>query len=202
MNAYPRSLREVINLLKNMPGLGEKSATRIAFHLLRMDEKDVRNFCDTLLQMKRLISPCKKCFHLADGDLCSICSDPNRNSSLVCVVETTSDLISIEAAGIFNGKYHVLGGVINPMENVTSNDIRIRELLDRVDEEEVKEVVIATNPTPEGEATAHYLFELLKDKPIQVTRIALGIPMGGDIKYADPVTIKFALEGRKRISGD
>ncbi len=202
MNAYPKSLRNVINLLKNMPGLGEKSATRLAFHLLNMLEEDVKNLCDTILNMKRSVGSCRECFHLSDGDLCSICSDPNRNNDQVCVVETTSDVISIEESGVFNGKYHVLGGTINPVENSEVSSLKIKELIDRIDRYRVKEIIIATNPTPQGEATAHYLFQVLKDKGVEITRIALGIPMGGDIKYVDPMTIKLALEGRRKFSGD
>ncbi len=200
MNAYPKSLKNVINLLKNMPGLGEKSATRLAFYLLNMSDEDVKNFCDTILNMKRSVSSCKECFHLSDGDLCSICSDPSRNSYQICVVETTSDVISIEEAGVFNGKYHVLGGTINPVEDTEISDLKIEELIKRIDRHQIKEVIIATNPTPQGEATAHYLFQILKDKGIEITRIALGIPMGGDIKYVDPMTIKLALEGRRKFS--
>ncbi len=197
MNAYPSILNNLIRLLSRLPGLGEKSATRIAMHILRASKEDADALAEAIQQVKTKIRTCSRCFNFTDAELCSFCADPNRDIGVLCVVEGTADLLSIEQSGGFKGRYHVLQGVLAPLEAVGPEDIRIRELLDRLNEEKVKEVIIATNPSNEGEATAHYLSKLLKDKGVRVSRIAYGIPMGGDLKYTDRITVERALKGRQ-----
>ena len=197
MNAYPTILKDLIRRLSKMPGLGEKSATRIAMHLLQLPKDESEALAELIRQMRREIHTCPSCFHFTDGDVCSICSDPSRDIGVLCVVESTADLLAIEGSGAFKGRYHVLQGVLAPLDAIGPEDIRIRELLKRIDTENVKEVILATNPSNEGEATAHYLLKLLKDRRIHVSRIAYGIPMGGDLKYTDRVTLERALKGRQ-----
>ncbi|SFM79882.1 recombination mediator RecR [Thermodesulforhabdus norvegica] len=197
MKAFPSSVRTVIRLLGSLPGLGEKSATRIAMYLIQKPEKEVLALAEAIIKMKKSVTLCKECFHLADDDLCAICQDPKRRSDQICVVETTTDVIAIEQSGIYGGRYHVLGGVINPLENVGPERLNIEPLLKRIERGGVEEIIIATNPTSQGEATARYLYDLLKDRGIKLTRIGVGIPAGGDIKYADPLTLKQAIESRR-----
>jgi recombination protein RecR len=197
MNAYPPSLQDLIRRLSRLPGLGEKSATRIALHLLRAPGEEAVALADAIQQMKRSIQTCSRCFHFTDADVCSICRDPQRATGEMCVVETTAEMIAIEQSGAFHGRYHVLQGALSPLDGVGPENLRIRELLQRLREEQIQEVILATNPSSEGEATAHYLLKLLKDQPLRVSRIAYGIPMGGDIKYVDQVTIQKALTGRR-----
>lgn len=197
MNAYPSILNELIRRLSRMPGLGEKSATRIAMHLLQLPKDETEELAELIRRMRNEIHTCPTCFHFTDGRVCSICSDPARDIGVLCVVESTADLLAIEGSGAFKGRYHVLQGVLAPLEAVGPDDIRIRELLKRIDVENVKEVILATNPSNEGEATAHYLLKLLKDRPVHISRIAYGIPMGGDLKYTDRVTLERALKGRQ-----
>jgi recombination protein RecR len=197
MNAYPPSLQQLIRRLSRLPGLGEKSATRIALHLLRAPGEEASALADAIHQMKTSIHTCSRCFHFTDAEVCSICRDPQRANGEMCVVETTAEMIAIEQSGAFHGRYHVLQGSLSPLDGVGPANLRIRELLQRLREEQVREVILATNPSSEGEATAHYLLQLLKDQPLRVSRIAYGIPMGGDIKYVDQVTIQKALSGRR-----
>lgn len=199
MNAYPTVLNDLIRKLGKLPGLGEKSATRIVMHLLQSPQEEAEALAELIRQMRRQIHTCPRCFHFTDGDLCSLCKDPARDVGVLCVVESTADLLALEGSGAFKGRYHVLQGVLAPLEAVGPEDIRIRELLDRIDNENVKEVIIATNPSNEGEATAHYLLKLLKDRQVFVSRIAYGIPMGGDLKYTDRVTLERALKGRQAL---
>jgi recombination protein RecR len=197
MNAYPSTLNNLIRMLSKLPGLGEKSATRIAMYLLRASKEDVFALAEAIQQMKTQIRTCAKCFNFTDAELCSFCADPNRDTGVLCVVESTADLLAIEQSGAFRGRYHVLQGVLAPLEAVGPEDIRIRELLKRLADENITEVIIATNPSSEGEATAHYLSKLLKDKSVRISRIAYGIPMGGDLKYIDRITVERALKGRQ-----
>lgn len=196
LNGYPPVLQDLIRRLAKLPGLGEKSATRIAMFLLRAPEQDTLALAQTIHQMKQKIHACSRCFHFTDGDICSICADPVRDTGELCVVESTADLLAIEQSGAFKGRYHVLQGVLAPLDAIGPEDIRIRELLERLDAENIREVIVATNPSNEGEATAHYLVTLLKDRPLRISRIAYGIPMGGDLKYIDRITVERALKGR------
>ncbi len=200
MKAYPPIVREVVDAIRKLPGFGEKSATRLVLYLINAPLEETERLASLLLNMKKSLRLCKRCFHLADSDLCSICSDPSRNTKELCVVETTSDLIAIEQSGVYKGLYHVLHGILSPVDNIGPSEIRLQELLERVEKEPPEEIIIATNPTTGGEATAHYILELLKDKKLKITRIGFGIPVGGDIKYIDNVTIAKAFEGRRPFS--
>jgi recombination protein RecR len=197
MNAYPQILSNLIRILSRLPGLGEKSATRIAMHLLKAPKEEVETLAAILQQMKERIHTCARCFHFTDAELCAFCSDPGRDIGQLCIVESTADLLAIEQSGAFKGRYHVLQGVLAPLDSIGPDDLRIRELLKRLDEENVKEVILATNPSSEGEATAHYLVKLFKDRPIRISHIAYGVPMGGDLKYIDRITLERAMKGRQ-----
>jgi recombination protein RecR len=198
MDAYPPTLRELIRRLSKLPGLGEKSATRIAMHLLRAPGEDVLALSDAIRQMKERIQTCPRCFHFTDGQLCSICGDPARDTGELCVVETTADLLAVEQSGVYKGRYHVLQGTLAPLDGVGPEDIRIRELLERIEPENIREVILATNPSNEGEATANYLMKLLRERGgVSLSRIAYGIPMGGDLKYADRITLEQSFKGRR-----
>ena len=200
MNAYPPILKDLIRRLSRLPGLGEKSATRIAMHLLRCPREDAEALAEVIRVMRNRISTCPRCFHFTDGELCPICADPGRDRGELCVVESTADLLAIEQSGAFKGRYHVLQGVLAPLDAVGPDDLRIRELIERIDQEQIKEIILATNPSNEGEATAHYLLQLLKDRPLKISRIAYGIPMGGDLKYTDRVTLERAMKGRQHFT--
>lgn len=198
-NAYPASLKELIRQLAKLPGLGEKSATRIAMHLLRADRDAVERLAASIQEVKQRIRTCERCFHFTDQPLCAICADPARQSGALCVVESSADLLALESTGIFRGTYHVLQGTLAPLDGVGPDDLRIKELIERLQREPISEVILATNPTSEGEATAHYLLQALGHRPLKVSRIAYGIPMGGDLKYTDRVTLERAMEGRRTI---
>lgn len=197
MNAYPPILSNLIRKLSRLPGLGEKSATRIAMYLLKAPESETESLAENIRQLRANIRTCSICFNFTDEPVCAICSDPARNTGEVCVVEGTADLLAIEQSGAFKGRYHVLQGVLAPLDGIGPDQIRIRELFARFKSEKINEIIIATNPSSEGEATAHYLLQILKDHPARVTRIAYGIPMGGDLKYTDRVTLERALKGRQ-----
>jgi recombination protein RecR len=196
---FSDSLQHVVDEFKKMPGIGEKSATRLAFYLLRISSEEAAKFCQAVMDLKKNIRYCERCGNLAEHQLCKICTDVKRDSSLICVVEEPRDLISIEKSGGFGGLYHVLMGTINPLDNIGPEDLRIAELLKRIEGEGIREIVIATSTNLEGEATATYLAKQLKPKGLKITRIARGIPMGGDLEYSDGVTICKALEGRREI---
>jgi recombination protein RecR len=197
MNAYPPILNNLIRKLSRLPGLGEKSAARIAMYLLKAPGEETELLAENIRQIREKIRTCQICFHFTDESLCGICADPARNTREICIVESTGDLLAIEQSGAFKGRYHVLQGVLAPLDGIGPEQIRIRELFTRLDSENIREVIIATNPSSEGEATAHYLLQLLKDRPLKVTRIAYGIPMGGDLKYTDRITLERALKGRQ-----
>lgn len=197
MKGYPPVLSNLIRRLSKLPGLGEKSAARIAMYLLQAPKEEAEAIADLIKEMRGRIHTCSRCFHFTDAEICSICSDPGRNTGEICVVESTADLLAIEQSGAFKGRYHVLQGALAPLDAIGPDDLRIRELLRRMDEEGVKEIILATNPSGEGEATAHYILKLLKDRPVRVSRIAYGIPMGGDLKYTDRVTLERAMKGRQ-----
>lgn len=197
MNAYPPILNDLIRKLSRLPGLGEKSAARIAMYLLKAPGEEAAALAENIRRLREKIRTCPVCFHFTDEPVCSICSDPARKTGQICVVESTADLLAIEQSGAFKGKYHVLQGVLAPLDGIGPEQIRIKELFARLDTESISEVIIATNPSSEGEATAHYLLQLLKNRPVRVTRIAYGIPMGGDLKYTDRITLERALKGRQ-----
>jgi recombination protein RecR len=195
-NAYPAALRRVIMGLSRWPGVGEKTASRMAMHLLRAPEAEVLELANALTELKEKIQLCRRCFAFADQEFCPICADPARSRGQILVVAEPGDLLAIEKVGWFQGLYHVLGGLISPLEGVGPNDLRLMELVDRIRKEEVKEVILALNPSLEGETTTTYLAQELKPLGVKVTRIAYGLPMGGEIKYADHQTLKESLSHR------
>lgn len=199
MRRYPKPLERLINELKKLPGVGLKTAQRLAFHIMKMPEDEAERLARAIAEVKRSLTYCSICGNITETDPCQICSDPERDHSTICVVEEPDDLWALERTGRYNGVYHVLMGALSPMDGITPNKLRIRELLERVNNEEVKEVIIATNHTTEGEATAMFIANLLGKLNIKVTRIAYGIPMGGDLEYIDEVTLAKALEGRREI---
>jgi recombination protein RecR len=199
MSHYPASIRQLIRLMAKLPGIGEKTAERLALHLLYASNPLVEELARSILEVKQKVRLCSRCFSLSDGELCPICSNPARDGSVVCVVEQPGDMAALEKSGSFNGVYHVLSGVLSPLNGVGPDDIRIRELIDRVRAGGVREVVLATGTSVEGEATAAYVAGRLAALPVSVTRIASGVPMGGDLKYVDQVTLKKAMESRRAL---
>ncbi len=196
---YTKPIAELAEFFQRFPGIGPKSAQRLAFYLLKMPLSDVEKFAEKMIEAKTTVKCCSKCFNMSASNPCEICSDENRDGSVICVVAETKDLIAVEKTREFKGKYHVLQGVISPIDGIGANDIRVKELLTRISEENVKEVILALNPSVEGEATTLYLAKLLKPFDITVSRIALGIPVGSDLEYADEITLARALEGRREI---
>ena len=199
MRAFPAALERLTEQFARLPGIGMKSAQRLAFYVLSLPKEDADSFAQAIVDAKNSVRLCPVCQNLTDQELCGVCADPERDHSLICVVAEPKDVIAMERAREYHGVYHVLHGVISPLNHVGPDDIRIRELLDRVGKEEVREVIMATNPTVEGEATAMYISRLLKPLGIRVTRLAYGIPVGGDLEYADEVTLSRAIEGRQEL---
>ena len=199
MSFYAAPIAKLIDELSKLPGVGTKTAQRLAFHILNMPSEDVEKLSLSIVNAKRDIRYCKVCCNITDSDVCNICSNVKRDSSIICVVEDPKDVVAMEKTREFKGLYHVLNGAISPMEGIGPEEIRIKELLKRVADNEIKEIILATNPNIEGEATAMYISRLLKPIGIKVTRIAHGVPVGGDLEYADEVTLMKALEGRREI---
>ncbi len=199
MALHAKPIDHLIEALTKLPGIGRKTASRLTFHILRSSLSEAQELARAILDVKEKIHLCSVCFNLTDEDPCRICQDENRNREVLCVVEGANDLIAIENTGTFNGRYHVLHGTISPLDGVGPEDIKIRELMERLPREGVREVILATNPTVEGGATALYLTELIKPLGVKVMRIAYGIPMGGEIEYSDGMTLSKALEGRREI---
>ncbi len=199
---YPAPLQQVIKALSRWPGIGEKTASRLALHLLRAPVQEVLDLAQALQELKEKIGLCKRCHAFADQELCPICADPARQNGQICVVSDPGDLMALERVGFFQGTYHVLGGLISPLENVGPGDLHIASLLARLEPEAIREVILALNPSLEGEATIAYLSKELHHRGIQVSRIAYGLPMGGDLKYADQQTIKEALRHRVAAGDD
>jgi recombination protein RecR len=195
-NFYPGPLQKVIRALGKWPGIGEKTATRLALYLLRTSAAEVTDLAQALIELKEKIGLCSSCFAFADQELCPICADARRHNGQVCVVADPGDLIALERVGFFQGSYHVLGGLISPLDNVGPDDLHIAQLMSRLEPEAIQEVILALNPSLEGEATTAYLTGELQVREVKVTRIAYGLPMGGDLKYADQQTIKQALRHR------
>ena len=194
-------MQALIDALGRLPGVGPKGAQRIAFHLLKSDSVDVERLAHSITEAKALVRFCDRCFNFSDGSICRICDDDRRDSSMLCVVEESRDVIAIEKTGEFRGRYHVLLGAMNPLEGIGPEQLKIRELLARLDNEGVKEVILCTNPNTEGDVTAMYLARLLKPLGLRITRIASGLPVGGDLEYADELTLGRALDGRRVIEG-
>ena len=198
---YADAVQLVIDELGRLPGIGPKSAQRLAFHLMKVSVEDTSRLTVAIDEMKAKVRFCDRCFNLAEGDLCVVCTDDRRDASVLCVVEDPRDIVAVERTGEFRGRYHVLGGAISPIEGIGPDQLRVRELLVRLEPEGVEEVILATNPNIEGEATAMYLARLLAPLGMDVTRIASGLPVGGDLEYADELTLGRALEGRRRLDG-
>jgi recombination protein RecR len=196
---YPEPIAKLIESFSRLPGVGTKTATRLAFHVLRMKEEDVIQFAKALVSVKRNLLYCSICCNITDKDPCHICSDKQRDPSVICIVQEARDLVAMERTREFRGLYHVLQGAISPMDGIGPDDIRIAELLKRLTNDEVNELILATNPNIEGEATAMYISRLVKPFHMKVTRIAHGLPVGGDLEYADEVTLSRALEGRREL---
>ena len=196
---YSETVNKLINQFEKLPGIGHKTAVRLAFYILESDEKVSKEFAETLVKAKQNIKFCSVCYNLTENDPCEICSNNKRDDSTICVVENVKDVIAMEKTHEYKGKYHVLHGSISPMNNISAGDIKIKELLERLKDDTIKEVILATNPTVEGEATAMYISRLIKPLGIKVTRIAHGIPVGGDLEYTDEITLIKALEGRRQM---
>ena len=192
-------IQDLVDELNRLPGIGPKSAQRLAFHIVKSPAPDARRLSEAITQAKERVHFCRECFNVAEGELCKFCADPTRDRTVVSVVEEPKDVSAVEKAGVVKGRYHVLGGAISPMDGIGPDDLRIQELLDRVGRGEIKEVILATNPNLEGNATAMYVSGLLKPLGIKVTRLASGLPVGGDLEYADEVTLGEALEGRREM---
>jgi recombination protein RecR len=196
MGIYPLPLEKLIEQFTRLPGIGQKSATRVALHILKSEREMAENLARSLLDVKEKIRACSTCFNFTDDDPCTICRNENRANGIICVVEGPGDQLAIEESGNFKGKYHVLQGVLSPLDGVGPEDLKIGELLNRIEKEDVREIILATNPTTEGEATASFLVDILTDKGLRMTRIALGVPMGGDLKYMDAMTLQHAFKSR------
>ena len=199
MSEYAPSIEKLIESFERLPSIGHKTAARLAFYVLDWNEEDTNSFISSITNAKKNLKYCSKCFNITDTDPCPICSNPKREQSIICVVEDVRDVAAMERTHEFKGVYHVLHGSISPMNGVGPDDIRIKELLSRLMEGNVKEVILATNPRVEGEATAMYISKLIKPLGVQATRIAHGIPVGGDLEYTDEITLSKALEGRREI---
>lgn len=199
MDHYALPIANLIDQFSKLPGIGRKSAQRLAFYVLEMDSEEAQKLSSAILEAKERIGFCQVCGNLTDKPVCNICSNTGRDNALICVVEGPRDIIAMEKSREYKGLYHVLHGTISPMENIGPQDIKIKELLNRLGDDTVKEVVIATNPTVEGEATALYISRLIKPLGVKVTRIAHGIPVGGDLEYFDEITLARAMEGRREM---
>ena len=200
-NIYEGIVQDLIDELAKLPGVGPKGATRIAFHLLATDHADVTRLATVLAEVKDKIKFCRTCFNVAQDDLCRICADTRRDDSAICVVEEPKDVLAVERTREFRGRYHVLGGAISPIDGIGPDQLRIRELMVRLSDSNITEVILATDPNLEGEATATYLARLIKPLGINVSRLASGLPVGGDLEYADEVTLGRAFEGRRTVEG-
>lgn len=202
MASLPNNLKKISLFLERLPGIGEKTANRLAFYLLRLPDKDLKEFAESVAFLKEKTKLCKECFNLTEDDFCQICQDDKRDKTVITVVETVLDLLSFETGNIYNGVYHVLHGKIDPLNYIGPEDIKIAELLKRLEKkQEIKEIILATNPDMEGEATAMYIKEKIKNQnpKIKITRLAYGLPIGGNLEYADYMTLKKAIEGRNNF---
>ena len=199
MSFYSPSIEKLVESFEKLPSIGHKTAQRLAFYMLDLSDDEIKEFTDSIINAKKNLKYCSKCFNITDNDPCLICNNPKRDESVICVVEDVRDVIAMERTHEFNGVYHVLHGSISPMNGIGPNDIKIKELMSRIGQIETKEIILATNPRVEGEATAMYISKLVKPFGIKTTRIARGIPIGGDLEYTDEITLTKALEGRNEI---
>jgi recombination protein RecR len=199
MHHYPKSIQTLIRNLAKLPGVGEKTAERLAIHILRKPLSEAELLANSIVSVKQSIRLCCMCYALSDSEKCQICQDTSRDDTLLCVVEQPADMVSLEKSGAFKGLYHILGGALSPMEGIGPQELRFKELFDRLGAGGIKEVILATGTSVEGESTAAYLAQQLSGRGLQVTRIASGVPMGGDLKYIDQMTLKCALEGRHNV---
>ena len=199
MQFFPAALQNLADQFARLPGIGGKTAQRLAFHVLSLPLEDAEGFAEAILEAKKQVHTCPRCQNLTDREICPICDDDMRDNGVICVVAEPKDVIAMERSREFRGTYHVLHGVISPLNHVTQDDIKIKELLLRVGSEDVREVIMATNPDTEGEATAMYISRLLRPMEVKVTRLAYGVPVGSQLEYADEVTLSRALEGRQEI---
>ncbi len=199
MTHYPDSILNLIRQISRLPGIGEKTAERLALHILRSPGREAEQLAAAIRDLKERTRLCSRCYSLSDGPVCRICADPHRDNTRLCVVEQPADMVALEKSGAFRGLYHILGGVLSPMDGIGPDKIRIRELLARLAAEEIAEVVLATSTSVEGEATADYLSSQLAQRSLRVTRIASGVPVGGDLKFVDQVTLKRAMETRRDV---
>ncbi|MDH3755909.1 MAG: recombination mediator RecR [Acidimicrobiia bacterium] len=198
-SVYTQPVQDLIDELGRLPGIGPKSAQRIAFHLLKVPEQDAVRLAHAITEAKRRVQFCETCFNISESSQCELCADDRRDVSMICVVEEPKDIVAVEKTQEYRGRYHVLQGAINPIEGIGPDQLRVRELLERIRDEAVKEIILCTNPNIEGEATAMYLARLLSPVGVTVTRIASGLPVGGDLEYADELTLGRALEGRRAV---
>ncbi|WCO67354.1 recombination mediator RecR [Iamia majanohamensis] len=199
MAVYTGPVQDLVDELGKLPGIGPKSAQRIAFHLLKLPRDDAQRLASAITEAKARVSWCERCFNVASSTYCDICADERRDGSVICVVEEPRDVVAVEKTHEYRGRYHVLGGAMNPLEGIGADQLRMKELFARIGSEEITEVILCTNPNVEGEATAMYLARMLKDMPLTVSRIASGVPVGGDLEYADELTLGRALEGRRAV---
>lgn len=199
MTYHPPALGRLIEAFQRLPGIGPKTAQRLTFHLLKQPEGAVRELAEALVELKARVVHCSRCFNVTDKDPCRICADARRDAELLCVVEEPNDLLAMERTGEYRGRYHVLLGALSPLDGIGPDELKVRELLLRLEADQIREVILATNPNVEGDATAIYLAKLLRPLGMRVTRIARGLPVGGDIEYADEVTLTRALEGRREM---
>jgi len=199
MSHYPPSILKLIESFSKLPGIGEKTAERLAMHVLRAPRNEAEQLSRSIQGIKEKVRLCSMCFAFSDADICNICSDQRRTSSILCVVEQPPDMVAIEKSGSFAGLYHILQGILSPMNGIGPDSIRIKELISRIAQGKIKEVILATSTNVEGEATAAYIAERLENYPVKVTRIASGVPMGGDLKYVDQVTLKRAMDTRHAV---
>ncbi|MCG8633566.1 MAG: recombination mediator RecR [Desulfobacterales bacterium] len=196
MNHYPEAILKLIHSLSTLPGIGKKTAERLALHILHAPDHEAAALAGDIIELKSSVRLCTSCFALSDTDQCRICADPARDSSVICVVENPTDMAAIEKANAFSGTYHILGGALSPIDGIGPDDIRLAELFNRTNSESVSEIILATKTNVEGEATASYILDRLRDSKIKLTRIASGVPMGGDLQYVDPLTMQKAMEKR------
>lgn len=199
MNPYPKPMGKLIGELSKLPGIGPKTARRLSFYILGQPKNDVQKLAEALIEAREKTNYCSNCNHLTEGDTCSFCKSAERDRSSICVVESPRDVVAMEKTGEYNGLYHVLHGAISPMDGIGPDEIKIRSLIPRLEKDKVQEIIVATDPNAEGDATAMYLAKLIKPLGVKVTRIAHGIPVGGDLEYADEVTLSKALEGRREL---